>query len=50
MTKKTKKKLRFAVDLISALVICTIFYAAMWTEHVAMRERPGKGIYIALDN
>lgn len=40
MTKQTKKKLRFIVDLIAALAICAIFYAGMWTEHVAVREFP----------
>ncbi len=47
MTKQSRKRLKFAVDMICALVICAIFYAAMWTEHLAMRERPGVGFSLA---
>lgn len=46
MTKQSRKRLKFAVDMICALLICAIFYAGMWAEHIAMREHP-RGVSLA---
>lgn len=40
MTRKTKKILGFVIDLMAALLVCAVFYAVMWTEHIAVREYP----------